>query len=230
MAVGDTWEWDETNATRMGRYLTEIEMRLIMRGLRGKKDPRILDIGAGSGRIAIPVITQGYGNVVGLEKGALQLKKLQQNTRNSVPVVLADAMALPFGKQSFDALLALQLVNYLPSCEGFFAECHRILKPEGILLVNFSNSLSPFAFVYKMIRKNGTFYKLSSTNFKKAARNSGFNVEGVYGFRWLPFGRNSNNISIPVLTKIERLLSPITPADICPWVFIALKKSEVSPQ
>jgi SAM-dependent methyltransferase len=44
-----------------------------------------------------------------------------------------DAENPPFEDASFDALIFLDLVEHLPHPERFLAECHRVLKPAGVL-------------------------------------------------------------------------------------------------
>ncbi|MFT0788097.1 class I SAM-dependent methyltransferase [Synechococcus sp. H55.10] len=48
---------------------------------------------------------------------------------------------LPFPDQSFDAVLNTVSVQYLQQPEEVFAEVHRILKPQGLFIVSFSNRM-----------------------------------------------------------------------------------------
>jgi hypothetical protein len=48
---------------------------------------------------------------------------------------------LPFPDQSFDAVLNTASVQYLQYPEEVFAEVHRVLNPEGIAIVSFSNRM-----------------------------------------------------------------------------------------
>ena len=50
---------------------------------------------------------------------------------------VVDASALPFADQSFDGLVAVYLIHYLPQADwtALFAECARVLKPGGKLLI-----------------------------------------------------------------------------------------------
>ncbi|MFN3927727.1 MAG: class I SAM-dependent methyltransferase [Pseudanabaenaceae cyanobacterium] len=48
---------------------------------------------------------------------------------------------LPLPDQSFDAVLNTVSVQYLQYPEAVFAEIHRILKPNGIAIVSFSNRM-----------------------------------------------------------------------------------------
>lgn len=48
---------------------------------------------------------------------------------------------LPLEDQSFDAVLNTVSVQYLQYPEGIFAEIHRILKPNGVAIISFSNRM-----------------------------------------------------------------------------------------
>ncbi len=48
---------------------------------------------------------------------------------------------LPFPDQSFDAVLNTVSVQYLQQPEQVFAEVHRVLKPQGLFIVSFSNRM-----------------------------------------------------------------------------------------
>ncbi|MGY2766837.1 SAM-dependent methyltransferase [Thermostichus sp. MS-CIW-26] len=49
--------------------------------------------------------------------------------------------SLPFPDQSFDAVLNTVSVQYLQQPEQVFAEVYRILKPQGLFIVSFSNRM-----------------------------------------------------------------------------------------
>jgi SAM-dependent methyltransferase len=48
---------------------------------------------------------------------------------------------LPFPDQSFDAVLNTVSVQYLQQPEQVFAEVHRVLKPQGLFILSFSNRM-----------------------------------------------------------------------------------------
>jgi predicted SAM-dependent methyltransferase len=56
-------------------------------------------------------------------------------------VVRADATALPFGDGSVDAVHSAHMIEHLPRWKGhqFLVECHRILRPGGIVRLSTPN-------------------------------------------------------------------------------------------
>jgi SAM-dependent methyltransferase len=51
-------------------------------------------------------------------------------------VYLYDGSTLPFDDNVFDAVVIIDMLEHLEDDRGFIAECHRILKPAGCLIVN----------------------------------------------------------------------------------------------
>ena len=52
------------------------------------------------------------------------------------PEVLADAKSLPFGNNTFDTALLIQVLEHVDSPEEVIKEAARILKPNGILIIS----------------------------------------------------------------------------------------------
>lgn len=65
-----------------------------------------------------------------------------------------DAAQIPLPDQSLDVILLLEAIYYLPSIEQFLAECKRVLRPGGRVLVATANkdlfdfNPSPFSVAY----------------------------------------------------------------------------------
>jgi SAM-dependent methyltransferase len=65
-----------------------------------------------------------------------------------------DAMELPFGDGSLDVVIIFEALYYVPEAERFAAECARVLRPGGVVLVSNANkdlfdfNPSPYSHVY----------------------------------------------------------------------------------
>ncbi|OYY07217.1 MAG: hypothetical protein B7Y70_15335, partial [Rhizobiales bacterium 35-68-8] len=69
--------------------------------------PRLLDLGAGSGRIGWPFVTAGDDYIgLDLSLGMLQAFRARSSTAR---LVRADGCALPFGARTFDGVLLVQI-------------------------------------------------------------------------------------------------------------------------
>lgn len=92
---------------------------------------RILDVGTGTGVYTLPVhdfIEESTYIALDRSAGMLEHHPAKGHT------VLADAMALPFADQTFDAIMANYMLHHVRDVEGAIKEFKRTLKPDGVLI------------------------------------------------------------------------------------------------
>lgn len=111
--------------------------------LRGRG--RCLEIGVGTGRIALPLAAAGI-DLVGTDVAAEMVAQLVANDARrravrGVPVALADATALPFPDGTFGAVLASHVLHLIPAWQSAVDEALRVLRPDGVLLVDFGGGV-----------------------------------------------------------------------------------------
>ena len=97
---------------------------------------KFFEPGAGTGRIALPIVRRGYSytGVDISEKMLDELRRKLQGVSEQVTLVNADATALPFDDNSFDVALTVHLFHLIPAWREALAEVRRVLKPEGVYL------------------------------------------------------------------------------------------------
>ena len=97
---------------------------------------RLLEIGIGTGRIAIPLMQRGYA-VFGIDLSRRMMERLSLNLpANLNPPGLAEANAgfLPFASASFDAVVTVHVFHLIAEWRQTLAEIRRILRPGGSLI------------------------------------------------------------------------------------------------
>jgi len=92
----------------------------------------ILDVGCGNGAICKPIREKG-NNVT-----CVELRGVAPLTRHCgvYPIIGGDAENLAFSSESFDLVLASEVVEHLWNPQNFLNEAYRILKTDGYLIIS----------------------------------------------------------------------------------------------
>jgi SAM-dependent methyltransferase len=100
----------------------------------------VLDAGSGEGYGAA-ILARGAASVVGvdLEPDVIEHAAARYPT---VRFERADLLSLPFPGRSFDAVVSLQVIEHLQRPREFVAECARVLRPGGVLIMATPNRLT----------------------------------------------------------------------------------------
>lgn len=100
------------------------------------RDGRCLEIGIGTGRIALPLVKQNV-RIVGVDISREMLRRLVDNAAPSAPppLVQADASRLPFPNARFAAATAVHVMHLVPPWKEAAAELLRVVRPGGPILV-----------------------------------------------------------------------------------------------
>ena len=101
----------------------------------------VLEVGCGSG-MGLPYLREHARMVVGGDYTMALLVEARRHLPDA-NLVRMDAQRLPFRDQSFDAVLMLEMIYYLDDQKAAFAECRRVLKPGGKLMVCLPNRDRP---------------------------------------------------------------------------------------
>ncbi|HPI67366.1 MAG TPA: methyltransferase domain-containing protein [bacterium] len=122
-------------------FLDSFEQNQLLPLLGDVKNKKILDVGAGTGRLAIRLAEKGV-DVTALDISPEILKILSKKNKK-IKTITADAKALPFPDNSFDVIVAAFLIVHLKELKYFFAESYRVLKPGGLLALTNINQKKP---------------------------------------------------------------------------------------
>jgi len=146
-AMAAEW-WDPTgkfrplhkfNPTRL-HYIKSQLCRHFSRDERSTNalaDLRILDIGCGGGLLSEPLARLG-ANVTGADASVanIEIAKLHAATSNlAIDYRATTAEAIAAAGETFDVVLAMEIIEHVSDVELFVQECARMVRPGGLLLV-----------------------------------------------------------------------------------------------
>ncbi len=126
-------------------YAQAVEMPSTLRRIGASESDRVLDAGAGTGRLTLELAAQCKEVIAvdfSLESLKLCREKCGQSARGGVYWVQADLGKLPFRSGVFDKVGSTQVVQDLPSADDrmqMLSELHRVMKKGGIAVLTTFN-------------------------------------------------------------------------------------------
>ncbi len=117
-----------------------------------KSNSRLLDLGAGTGDLAREALKQQPDAKVIAADFTLEMMRIGK-LNGSLPWSAADAMNLPFGENTFDAVVSGFLMRNVGDIQQAIKEQYRTLKPGGRIVILDTtkpkrNLLSPFIWLH----------------------------------------------------------------------------------
>jgi len=107
---------------------------------------KVIDVGCGAGRHAFEAYRRG-ADVVAFDRDASELLSVQTMlaamaaegeapATASATAVLGDALHLPYGDETFDCVIASEILEHIPRDDAAIGELLRVLKVGGTLAVS----------------------------------------------------------------------------------------------
>jgi SAM-dependent methyltransferase len=119
----------------------------LWRSLAAEYGDPVLDVGAGTGRVALDLARHGY-RVTALDRDEELLSELADRARElDVETVLADARSFELGRRFSLCLVPMQTIQLLPGAEGrrdFLRCAQRHLEDDAVLAIAISESLESY--------------------------------------------------------------------------------------
>jgi 2-polyprenyl-3-methyl-5-hydroxy-6-metoxy-1,4-benzoquinol methylase len=134
-----------------------------------KKKGKVLDLGCGAGRVAIPLAKMGF-EVIGIDNNQKMIDtanalKRKNNVKN-VKFIHVDASRMKFKKESFDYVLTMEnSLEHIPGKkkrEEVLRKVNNYLRSDGLLILSFN----PYFYLFKK------FLKLQMSNVSNLIKNN----------------------------------------------------------
>ncbi|MFL1597300.1 NUDIX domain-containing protein [Gordonia amicalis] len=164
-SVWDTvWQNDRQHyadaEVRKQRVSTKLQQSSAV-GMQINPDDVIVDVGAGSFAVADLLVTVMQGaqhnatpptpTVISIERSATAIESFAHLVHGKTRIIQADASSIPLATASADKVLAFNILEHLEDRQGMLNEAHRLLRPNGELIVCHSNTLSS-VFLDRVVR------------------------------------------------------------------------------
>lgn len=109
----------------------------ILKIIKGYDILSLLDVGCGTGEM-LRLINETFPTIklAGVDISPNMLEKAKSKIGNMANLILSDSEKLPFDDNSFELVMCNDSFHHYPSPLNVLSEFHRVLKPEGILLIS----------------------------------------------------------------------------------------------
>jgi SAM-dependent methyltransferase len=149
---------------------------------------KILEVGAGTGRDGLSLVKAG-AKVFLLDYADTSLNLMKHDAKKDpehVFLIKADALSLPFKKNSFDIVFHQGLLEHFRTPEPLLRENYRVLFPGGICLVDVPQKFHIYTVVKHLLIFLNIWFAGWETQFSiqdlgKLICNTGFQIKTFYG-------------------------------------------------
>lgn len=173
---------------------------------------RLLDVGCGTGYYLAWARARGFA-VTGLDGSADMLERAAR-LNPGVELKKADVESLPFEDASFDAVVCIEVLRYLPDSRRCVEEMLRVLRPGGICLVTASPRFNISG--YPLINRIAAAFPLGNLvrlrQFFHTSRGLRREFEGA-GFRRV----RTHGVYLGPINWVERLTPSLLPPLLRAW-------------
>ncbi len=194
------------------------------RYLPGRGDGlKLLDIGCGTGHYLSRFRQRGF-EVAGVDNCKEMLKYSRAQNPAST-ILYADAEKIPFPDNTFDFLLCVEVLRYLPNPSVYLREMARVLKPQGVCLATAlpALNLNGYWFIHRLISFAGIGnfarsrqFFTTSLRLRRQFANAGFSEQSIHG------------VSIGPVNWFERLTPSVLPKVLRAWEPVDVILSDLS--
>jgi ubiquinone/menaquinone biosynthesis C-methylase UbiE len=126
--------------TEIGKKVSQIEENLFNDLLIDVPKTEMLELGCGTGQWTEYFINQGF-KLTGIDISE-EMLKIAQAKNLKADILKADSSHIPFDDNSFFAISSITMLEFVEDQDRVLQEIHRVLKPNGWIILGFLNANS----------------------------------------------------------------------------------------
>lgn len=219
-----------------GRDYEDAVERRVLRQLLPARGTRLLEIGAGYGRITNEY--HMYRQVVLLDYSFAQLQYAREQFGDEGKLyIAADAYHMPFRPGAFDAATMVRVIHHFENVPSVLGQARGALAAGGRFILEFANKRNLKAMIRHLFGMNGwNPYSLEPVEFvelnfnfhpdymSRAVAELGFDQHRVLPVSWLRIGALKRTLPAQLLAECDSVLQRSGWA-ISPSIFLDLRRS-----
>ncbi len=187
-------------------------------------DQGLLDVGCGTGHHLRDLQARGFRGA-GVD-GSEEMLKVARRINPRVDIRAADVEALPFENKSFDWVLSIEVLRYLPDFRPAVKEMGRVLAPGGMAVVTACPRFSLNA--YALVNRLSASGKLPGLTALRQYFTTGGELSR--GFKAAGFDQvEVHGVYLGPINWIERLARPILRPVLHAWEPVDARVADLGP-
>jgi 2-polyprenyl-3-methyl-5-hydroxy-6-metoxy-1,4-benzoquinol methylase len=193
-------------ATSLGDITEALERRVLLRLAGDFQGRHVLDVGCGDGALALACWNSGAAQVAGLDLDARMVTRavaLAAQHQATIGYTVGRADTLPFCDKSFDRVVSVAMLTFVPEADRVVREMARVLRPGGRLVIGDLGKWSIWA-ARRRVRA-----WLGSPTWRAARFRTAGELLAMARQAGLSVGRVQGAIFFPPCTALARVIAPI---------------------
>lgn len=166
----------------------------------------VLDVGCGDGTLALACWESGTAQVAGLDLDTRMITRaaaFAAQHQVTIGYTVGRADTLPFGDKSFDLVVSVAMLTFVPEADRVVREMARVLRPGGRLVIGDLGKWSIWA-ARRRVRA-----WLGSPTWRAARFRTAGELLAMARQAGLSVGRVQGAIFFPPCTALARVIAPI---------------------
>lgn len=219
-----------------GKILSTMEVRDVLKLLKPSFSELFLDIGTGSGRIARAISKNSKANVIGIDRGLLNIEAARERIKAQkicgYELIVADGQYLPFKENVFDGIICIRTLKYFPNYKQGISEMYRVLKSGKRLILDLSSSLGYEVIFKHLVHLTGSqdFHVFNFYKMRNLLKSLNFVITDAVPLQKIPYtiwDLFENRVILNLLIIGESILRKITPLPLSRSVLIRCIKDKM---